>query len=348
MNSASGIAQSESVESERLATASSGGMPAWVLSVLIHVVLFAVLAIFVRGQVVHGLAEGERVGGIVLAQRQSDESVEYFDESDSTTHDAAQPNAVADTLPPLAAADSNPLNLPDLALPGQTLPTPSDVLVAQPNAQAAGRARIAADDGIEDILAEDAARRRSATAYGPPTQVRLFGGAPAVGSSFVFVIDRSKSMGNEGLGAIHAAQKELTAALAGLESRHRFQIVGYHHQRVFMNNEAQLLAATDSNKQRIKPFLNGLAAFGGTNHEMGLIAAMQFDPDVIFLLTDGGDPGLSETQLRRIEQRTRRGQTTIHCVQFGFGPLQDSDTFMNRLAQRTGGSFRYVDMSGRR
>ena len=44
-------------------------------------------------------------------------------------------------------------------------------------------------------------------------KLSLFGSEPAVGRSFVFVIDRSSSMSSRSLGAIQLAAKELAAKL---------------------------------------------------------------------------------------------------------------------------------------
>jgi hypothetical protein len=68
------------------------------------------------------------------------------------------------------------------------------------------------------------------------------------------------------------------------------------------------------------------------------------EPDVVFLLTDGGDPRLNEIQLKNL-QKLASGVATIHCIQFGFGALLESDSFMARLARGNGGRYTYVDMS---
>jgi hypothetical protein len=74
------------------------------------------------------------------------------------------------------------------------------------------------------------------------------------------------------------------------------------------------------------------------------MSALFMRPDVIFLLTDGGYPELNAGQLRLIQRQAGR-RTTIHCLRFGFGPQQESDHFLMRLAADNGGAFTYVDMS---
>jgi len=149
-------------------------------------------------------------------------------------------------------------------------------------------------------------------------------------------------MGGGGLDALRVATAEFQRALAELQPQHEFQIVAYHHQRVLFGDN-RWAKATDENCQRVAPFMQGLAAFGGTNHEMGLNSALYLKPDVIFFLTDGGDPPLTASQLEKIH-RLAAGRTTIHCIQFGYGAFNGDDNFMQRLARQNGGSFRYVDV----
>jgi hypothetical protein len=196
------------------------------------------------------------------------------------------------------------------------------------------------------ILAEEAARRQAAGQSGPVAAVSLFGGSPAVGRTFVFLIDRSKSMGGTGLGVLEAAAKELASALSRLTPSHRFQVIAYHQQCVYLQGTRRLLPATEENKQAVQTFLGGLAAFGGTEHFLALQLALALKPDVIFLLTDGGDPHLNAAQLREL-RRLAAARTSIHCLQFGFGPLQESDNFMMRLAQQNRGGYQYLQVSPR-
>ncbi len=179
---------------------------------------------------------------------------------------------------------------------------------------------------------EAAALRRQRAARGPATELSLFGGAPAVGNSFVFVVDRSRSMGSSGLGVVERAKLEFQSALAGLEPVHRFQIVAYNDRNVFFTEDRELCLATEPNKQLVDEFMGGLAAFGATNHFAALSAAPYRRPDVLFLLTDGGDPVLRSPQMAQV-LRTARGHTTIHCLQFGRGGAADEDNFMQQLAR---------------
>jgi hypothetical protein len=150
-------------------------------------------------------------------------------------------------------------------------------------------------------------------------------------------------MGSGGLGVIDQAAVELQQAVDQLSDVHQYQVVAYHHQTE-MIGQRSLLDATAENKAQVRDFIRELAAFGATEHELGLIAALALKPDVVVLLSDGGLPELTEYQLDTI-RRIAGKKTQIHCIQFGAGPLQSSNPFLRTLAAQNGGSFRYIDVN---
>ncbi len=336
-------------------------VPAWALSAGLHALVFALLPLILEAPDPAGLEPVDRPVSIVLTRAEPDSTAAASARAESSepsssaapapwpSTEAAErveeptPAALAAALPTLdaqiAALSATPQlpQLDDLAVPaGPALETNSPL-------QVAGRARVPIGLDPSGILAAEAARRAAEGARGPVTQVQLFGGAPSQGRSFVFVIDRSKSMGGQGLGALAAAESELLRAVRPLTNRHQFQVIAYHHQCVFLQQKRALLACTDENKAAITGFLSGLAAFGATDHRLGLMAALQLEPDVIYLLTDGGDPALNAGEIAQLA-KLAGGRTSIHCIHFGRGPLQDEEHFLRRLASSLEGEYGYVDM----
>ncbi|MGI9519476.1 MAG: VWA domain-containing protein, partial [Pirellulaceae bacterium] len=194
----------------------------------------------------------------------------------------------------------------------------------------------------QKMLAAESAAIEARRPRGPPTSLSVFGSGQMTGRKFVFVMDRSKSMGAQGLNVINAAASELGAAISSLEDHHQFQIVAYHHMPLTIGPR-ELLNATEDHKGEVAEFITNLAAFGGTEHEGALFMALSMNPDVVVLLTDGGLPSLNESQLTRIRRAADGAQ--IHCIQFGSGPSQNSNTFMQKLAVQNVGSYRYIDVS---
>ena len=325
---------------------------AWVYSVILHVVLFVSIALLWTQSSPKGIVAGEsaREVGIVIAQNPNASTTEYFQESDlpATTADQQNDQKIDNVGGSAAAPNALPdLELPDVDLPGMAKVNAPGVFGVIENAlspsQLAGGVK-GAHPSDATIAAAQARLPQVSGPSGPSLQVSLFGSASAVGHEFVFVIDRSKSMGGQGLNAMAAAQQQLVSTLQDFDKQyHHFNIIAYHHRPTYFKKGNILAKSTPEVLQTIPPFFNGLAAFGGTDHEMGLLAGLRFKPDVIFLLTDGGDPGLNRAQIGDLTRHCG-SRTTVHAIQFGFGPLQDETNFMIKIAAATGGNFHYVDM----
>jgi hypothetical protein len=329
--------------------------PAWSLSLGLHALLLVLLGLGIRsvpGPVVDLPA---REVGIVLTEPPANRAdrLEQASTTEATTVDYDDPRILKENQASIGNIDSAlpggedaaELSVPDIHLPGDSVPLGSaDGLVIERLLSGARRSTAVLPGlGDEAILAEEAARRAAQQTRGPATRVSLFGSAAANGYRFVFAIDRSASMGGSGLNALAAASTELSRSLAHLLPSHSFQIVAYHHQCVYLQ-KPRLLPATDENKATVAPFVAGLGALGGTGHDMALRASLALEPDAIFLLTDAGDPHLTEIQLTNL-RKLAAGRTAIHCIRFGFGPDGEADHFMKRLAAQNSGSYTYVDMS---
>ncbi len=328
-------------------------IPAWLLSLTLHLAAVLVGSLLVRGsQLPPSGEEASHPASIVLARTTASAKTDYFtpDEKRPPETDSAAASADANSSElsvSLPTADSPPpsalARLPEL--PGRLAPSGETIVLKPQSTGGSGKSisRLTAADKAA-ILAEDAARPRTAGPTGPEAKVSLFGSGEAVGRSFVFLIDRSQSMGGDGLGAIEAAAKELATSVANLEETHKFQVIAYNQKPLYLTGR-ELLPATAGNKQQLIDFVKSLPAFGATEHEVGIFAALKLKPDAIFLLTDGGDPMLNSGQLKTI--RASAKGTTIHCLHFGSGPRGGEPSFLQTLASSTGGSYLYVDMAER-
>lgn len=317
----------------------------WLFSLAIHLIGCLLGVLFVTGAALVQPSGDEPGRGVevVLARRSADRSTSYF--SADSTEGESEANSTA-TAPAASAAanlpDQPPLatNLPSLpALPGSA--TPSEGLVAVPRLTGSGKTGASGLPGLDEgaVIAGDlATQAANAGPSGPTATLKVFGSGTAVGRSFVFVIDRSKSMGGDGLDAISAAAKELAKAIESLTEEQKFQVVAYNEQIVYLDGR-RLIPADDQNRRRLIRFVEDLGAFGPTEHERALGAALSLKPDAIFFFTDGGDPHLNPGQIARLKRDWPK--TKIHCIRFGSG--EDSEpNFLPALAEATGGSYAYV------
>jgi hypothetical protein len=183
---------------------------------------------------------------------------------------------------------------------------------------------------------------------GGKARTRFFG-LVGEGYKFVYVFDRSGSMGGSERTALRAVKAELSASLKSLDTVHQFQVIFYNERPVLFTPAAtpgRLAFATEQNKQQVLTFLDSIPADGGTDHEAALKFAIHLRPDVIFFLTDADDPKLTPRQLAKI--RDMAAGITIHTIQFGDGPQPAGGNFLIDLAHQNGGQHAYLDISKRR
>jgi len=171
-------------------------------------------------------------------------------------------------------------------------------------------------------------------------------GLPAEGFKFVYVFDRSASMGGSGRNPLNRAKAELIASLESLGETHQFQIIFYNDLPTMFalaGQPGRMVFGNAPNKLQAQRFIEGIIADRGTEHEPALLAALNLAPDVIFFLTDADQPELTSGQLARIAARNRRG-TAINTIEFGAGPSL-GENFLVKLARQNGGAYTYVDIS---
>jgi len=290
--------------------------------------------------------EPDRSAGIVLTvQAKPTEEQQYLDQTDFQPSESNDTLAEASTSQP--TQDAAPVIEADLSptkidMPGFEFNAFGDASqMASPAARGLDTSH-ELSDAAKELIEADRRRLDSLKPAGPATSLSVFGSGQMEGRSFLFLLDRSTSMGSKGLGVVQVARKELTAAVEKLDSHHRFQILGYNNRTTPMK-APRLLNASKEHKLDVPKFVSNLTAFGPTNHVVGIMTALSYKPDVIVMLTDGGAPGLDSQELQQI-RRIHGGRTQIHCVQFGLGPKRLEDEFMETLAGQNGGTFRYIDV----
>jgi hypothetical protein len=343
-----------------LQSAPKRAIPSWLLSVALHTAIFLACGLWFAWQPsLRQVATTERRAQIVLVPASTpNQPAAWLHETTSNASSSASANEQRRHQESLAGSDDSssldPLNgaSPPVALAGVELPQLAgslphgDGLVATPgNLSGQGKPKILPGLDEAAILAEEAARPRESLPTGPQATMSLFG-SNATGRSFVFVIDRSESMGSSGLGVIETAAKELARSLDALSPEQTFQVVAYN-QAATQFAKRELMPASSERKEELIRFVKNLSAFGGTEHTYGLQAALRLKPEVIYLLTDGGDPIPDALKLRTLRDLSAGG-TQIHCLHFGRGePRPESEAFLQRVARENRGSYVYVDLNRR-
>jgi hypothetical protein len=171
-----------------------------------------------------------------------------------------------------------------------------------------------------------------------------FFGLEAAGRRFVYVLDRSGSMGEPGNKPLRAAKDELVKSLDRLGGLHQFVLIFYNQEPSVFAGDApgRLPFGTDIEKAQARNFVEAISAQGGTDHFNALAKAVKLNPDVIFLLTDGEQKDdLTAEELADI-QRMNRSVARIYVVQFASAPYASNS--LVRLAEENRGQHTYLDI----
>jgi von Willebrand factor type A domain len=163
----------------------------------------------------------------------------------------------------------------------------------------------------------------------------------AQGRTFVYVIDRSSSMGPRG--GLRAARQELMSSLQQLPPAARFQVIVYNRvAEPLLPDRPSMLEVTPESLERIAERLSGLRAEGGTDHLPALRRGLALRPDVIFFLTDADD--LTNDLLRAVTRLNPGRHTIIHAIELNALNRDRPDMPMHVLARENGGTYRAVDL----
>ena len=173
--------------------------------------------------------------------------------------------------------------------------------------------------------------------------VTMYYGLPIYATRMVFIMDTSRSM----LGfRLVAAKRELAKAIDALRPNDQFTVL------VFDSNvrmwQKKLVVADATNKKKAIQFVNRQETNLQTASFDALEAALGFDAEAIFFLTDGapfgGKIAAPPEIVRVITLLNRSRRESIYAIGIGAGFVgSPMDTFLRTLAESNFGLYRRVD-----
>ncbi|MCE9631625.1 MAG: hypothetical protein K8S94_13035 [Planctomycetia bacterium] len=190
----------------------------------------------------------------------------------------------------------------------------------------------------------DVAGSRSPAQPPSPGQGRtgIFG-LEATGNRFVYVFDRSASMGQPDGRPLDEARRELLASIDALGDSRQFHVIFYNDRLTMFTPSGQRgrpVFADDDTKREVRRFVESVEPDGGTRHYEAVAAALKLAPDAIFLLTDADESDdLTEDEFRQLSRSLGRARCMV--VQFG-GAEDRRSPCLARLAAESGGSYKVV------
>jgi Ca-activated chloride channel family protein len=315
--------------------------PAWLMSLVVHALLVILLG-YVASQRVHG-TNGPLNPVLISSSSTSADDEDFFDDERTVQMAGGESSSEQGGGDPGTSSDAAESSLAEIA----SGPAPVDATTALPSAAPAavtpGEPSPGAATGAGSLLNGP---RRQGSVQGKFARTHVYGAA-GEGNTFVYVFDRSSSMGTGGNSLLASAKHELLASLDDLGAENRFHIIFYNEKPTKMDlgrSFAGLVFADNRAKELAKRFVEGIVAAGGTRHFDALMEALKLRADVVFFLTDADEPELSDGQLWRIRSMNS-GNSTINTIEFGDRPQPRRDNFLARIARENGGQYVYIDVT---
>ncbi len=285
----------------------------FLLSALCHLIVLVLLAL------------------LIMAPDAGNSRLELFAQMDGADAPLGGGEALDDSLgkftvePEEAATASGPQTIFDTT---SALATSTSVVESPLDAIATG--------GLEGQSIGDGGGSALAGGGGDGSGGAEFFGIGGKGASFVYVVDMSGSMNEEG--KWERACAELLRSISHLTENQRYYIIFYNDGWLPMAADKPLLA-TAKQIDRTKRWVNRLWPGGGTFPLEALQHALSLEPDAVYFLSDGRfDPAVIEWL--RVENPASHGQIPIHTIAF---VNQETIGIMRQIAKQSGGKFRFVE-----
>jgi hypothetical protein len=168
-------------------------------------------------------------------------------------------------------------------------------------------------------------------------------GMPIYANKLLFVLDISGSM--QGARFIHA-KRELLQAIHGLRPDVKFGIIVFNSS--VGRWQQHLVVADDRQKKLAERFVEGLNPQASTATFDALAAALEYDVEAIYFLTDGAPTGgqivAPPAIVQSVSGTNRNRRISIYTIGLAPGaPGSMTDEFLKVLAEQNLGTYRRID-----
>lgn len=159
----------------------------------------------------------------------------------------------------------------------------------------------------------------------------------SAGTKIVFVLDGSGSMTephSEARTKLDRVKIELFRSILGMPDEMEFYVIFFNRISVPMK-AATLQPATPENKRKHLEWVAKVQGGGGTDPRDALKLALELEPDVIYLLTDGV---FNPKVAKDLAKRNTRG-VAVHTICFG---STSGEVLLQDIARKNHGTYKFV------
>jgi len=155
--------------------------------------------------------------------------------------------------------------------------------------------------------------------------------------SIVYVMDRSGSMAD----TFHLLQRELMRAIGSLDETQYFSVLWFNEGKA-EEMSSRLIPANIANKRRAFEIIKRIVPSGQTEPLDAIRRGLGYNPDVMFLLSDGDFGEDNEVILRTIRLRNRKERTIINTILFVYDTMGEGERILRSIAEENGGTYKHV------
>lgn len=307
------------------------GFAAFLVSLIAHTALLLILALIVL-QGLHGSQSKFQLNAAILPEKEASESGQLASVQILPPQLEAQDTQA---LQLEAGVGNNPKTLQELA----ELQGP--VQRFQPEQEGVPDTAFRLAKTVAELSLASSVNEEEATDTEPgkPGEATFFG-ARAYGNRFVFVIDASTSMDGY---RWNRAVGELLRSIGRMADGTEFFIIAFHYEPIPIDlsrtTTRTFLVKGKSSVVICRKWLRSLTLAPQTMPATSLQLAMEFNPDAIFLLSDGELRDNSLALLRAQNQKEGKPRIPINTIHLF---SNDGKETLETLARENGGSFTAV------
>jgi hypothetical protein len=155
--------------------------------------------------------------------------------------------------------------------------------------------------------------------------------------SIVYVLDRSGSMSS----TFDLLARELKRAVGTLEPDQLFNVIWFNEGPAAVWS-THLREATLENKRAAFAEIGRIVPDGQTEPANAIRKGLAYDPDVLFLLSDGDFGEENQNIIRLIADRNRDKRTIINTILFVDDSMGDGERVLRTIAEMNRGTYKHV------
>lgn len=221
-------------------------------------------------------------------------------------------------------------NTPSMQAAETTASLGNEEQINHPTTRDEGPATVPSSPRSYEFFTQRTGVSRAAEVIEPAGREADFFGIAAAGKRFVYVVDKSSSMSGD---RFEMARQELLRSLNKLKANQSFFVI-FYDDVAYPQPSKKLTPARASNVRRMSAWVKNAVTQGGTSPMDAIERAISFEPDAVYILSDGE---FDDSVVHQTAYLNDDSPIKIHTIGF-----QNDAATLREIAEQNGGSYRFI------